>query len=420
MKKSIILIILVIIPILLSANHWELKEGLTIWGLPKNITFVNDQIGYFSAGSAVYKTQDGGDSWEIIWVSPCTLYSLFVLDQDIIYVGSDEGNIYKISDNGTTWSRIYNGTSRICGIYFIDEDVGFAVGRYGTAIRTANGGFDWTIMLDNYPYLNRKIKHVDNYTLIITGEETLMSNNYGYVWNYFGITVETEGFYSFDENNMWFGGYDYLYSYNPPIINPHYFGNLINPYNSTCAIEIDFINSQEGWFCTGTYQVPIGSGYIFHTTDGGQTWVEDDTDNTLHRRITGLCMINETKGFAGGYLEGSTFPYHGCIYEYVGDVNSQPDPEQSKIYLYQNHPNPFKNSTSIKFTLQNSSYTTVNIYNIKGELVRNVSSEWLDVGDHEVIWDGKDSFMNKVASGVYLYEVKSDENIQCKKLLVIN
>ena len=52
MKKWIILIILVSIPIILSANYWELKEGLTIWGLPKNITFANDQLGYFSAGSS--------------------------------------------------------------------------------------------------------------------------------------------------------------------------------------------------------------------------------------------------------------------------------------------------------------------------------------------------------------------------------
>jgi photosystem II stability/assembly factor-like uncharacterized protein len=420
MKKWIILLILVTIPITLFANHWELKEGLTIWGLPKNITFVNDQIGYFSAGSAVYYTHDCGDTWNIMWVSPSTIYALFVLDEEIVYVGSDTGKIYKITDNGTTWSRIYNGSSRIYSICFINEDVGFAVGRYGTGIKTTNGGSTWTDILYNYPLLNRRINFVSDNTLIITGEETLMTTNLGNSWYYFGISQETEGFYSFDANDMWLGGYDYVYHFDNANITSYYFGDLIDPYCSTCAVEIDFINDQEGWCCTDNYQTPEGSGYIFHTTNGGATWQEDDTANILHKRVTGLCMINENKGFAGGYYKGSAIPYCGCLYEYVEDVNVQPDPEASSIYLYQNYPNPFKDNTHIKFNLKNDSQVSVNVYNIKGEFVTNLTSDRFTRGSHEIIWDGKDNSKNRVLSGVYMYEIKTDKYVQQKKLLLIN
>jgi flagellar hook assembly protein FlgD len=94
--------------------------------------------------------------------------------------------------------------------------------------------------------------------------------------------------------------------------------------------------------------------------------------------------------------------------------------------LYQNHPNPFNPTTAIPFTVYGSQSmvhssirTTLEIYNIRGELVRTLINESRRPGRYEIVWNGKDDDGNQVASGVYFYQLKTDDYRQTKKMLLV-
>jgi len=76
-------------------------------------------------------------------------------------------------------------------------------------------------------------------------------------------------------------------------------------------------------------------------------------------------------------------------------------------------PNPFSSSTTISFFNTNPSKNAqIKIYNVKGQLVRNLPIVTSPSRSIEIIWDGKDENGNEVKSGVYFYtgippEIKS-------------
>ncbi len=99
-----------------------------------------------------------------------------------------------------------------------------------------------------------------------------------------------------------------------------------------------------------------------------------------------------------------------------------PVPAIPKLVVY---PNPFKNTTNIKYEIRNpkseidlnlstcySLLTTLNIYDASGRLVKNLQP------DNTVVWDGTDNQNNKLPSGVYLIEAKIDNNTIRQKVVI--
>ncbi len=87
--------------------------------------------------------------------------------------------------------------------------------------------------------------------------------------------------------------------------------------------------------------------------------------------------------------------------------------------LSQNYPNPFNPITNIRFQLPEASKVTLKIYNILGQEIKTVVSKNLDAGYHTVKWDGTNDFGLKVASGVYIYQVKAGSFIASKKMVFL-
>jgi hypothetical protein len=82
--------------------------------------------------------------------------------------------------------------------------------------------------------------------------------------------------------------------------------------------------------------------------------------------------------------------------------------------LYQNHPNPFNPSTTIKFALPISSNVKINVYNSLGQLVETLVDEEIESGYHEVKFDA-----SQLSSGVYLYQLKAGSFIETKKMILM-
>lgn len=87
--------------------------------------------------------------------------------------------------------------------------------------------------------------------------------------------------------------------------------------------------------------------------------------------------------------------------------------------LHQNYPNPFNPSTKIEFSLPRRTKVTLDIYNIAGRRVRGLVDEELSSGHWSIVWNGEDDNGVEVASGVYLYRLRTSEYTQTKKMVIV-
>ena len=105
---------------------------------------------------------------------------------------------------------------------------------------------------------------------------------------------------------------------------------------------------------------------------------------------------------------------------YTGTTEVDKDaPVAEEFTLYGNYPNPFNPSTKIRFATEKFSDVTVNIYSVLGEKVATAHDGELSSGTYDITWYGLDNNGNKVPSGVYFYEVRSDNRIQKGKMLLL-
>ncbi|MDD3536211.1 MAG: FG-GAP-like repeat-containing protein [Candidatus Cloacimonetes bacterium] len=83
------------------------------------------------------------------------------------------------------------------------------------------------------------------------------------------------------------------------------------------------------------------------------------------------------------------------------------------------YPNPFIQSTYIKFVLAKQSPISLRIYNLKGQLVADVYSGPLVKGSHSIVWDGKDNNGKSCNSGVYYCKIMTGCNAEVKKVILL-
>jgi len=90
-----------------------------------------------------------------------------------------------------------------------------------------------------------------------------------------------------------------------------------------------------------------------------------------------------------------------------------------ELTLSNNYPNPFNPVTSIRFGLPKDSKVTITIYSTTGERVVTLVDGRLSAGYHQVQWDGTNAAGIPVASGVYVYELKTGQQRLVKKMLLV-
>ena len=81
-------------------------------------------------------------------------------------------------------------------------------------------------------------------------------------------------------------------------------------------------------------------------------------------------------------------------------------------------PNPFNSSVNINLDINHDLDLAINIYDITGKLVWNTKL-FLQPGNHNILWNGKNNINQNVPSGTYLVEVSNDNLVKYKKLLLL-
>ena len=122
---------------------------------------------------------------------------------------------------------------------------------------------------------------------------------------------------------------------------------------------------------------------------------------------------------------GTTYFYKLADIDYNGEltmhgpVSVTVSPMPTEFVLEQNFPNPFNPATTINFALPEANEVTLAIYTTTGQLVRTLVRGQVSAGNHSVSWNALDDSGARVASGVYLYTLKTSSGVLQKKKLIL-
>lgn len=152
------------------------------------------------------------------------------------------------------------------------------------------------------------------------------------------------------------------------------------------------------------YRQPIGKGYIQAATVYD---VFNDANPDLFISIYG-----------NGNVPGNSTLWF--LSQNVSKIKTSINFRPKFFDLLQNYPNPFNGSTKIEFKLAERSKVDLTIYTFNGKEVRRlIMDQGMALGKHGVLWDGKNNNGKEVSSGIYLYVLSTDRNIQTKKLIYL-
>lgn len=205
------------------------------------------------------------------------------------------------------------------------------------------------------------------------------------------------------------GKYYYLNSSNQSIYafarNISSSNEIIIPIHNFSANEIQNPN----FFRTGFTGLPVGSYKLYDlvtNTESGFLTIASNGDINCSPSIT-------LKPLGSAILKADK----------LTDIN---DLEiSSSHYLSQNYPNPFNPSTTIQYSLNSPQFVTLKIYNILGQEIESLVSEYQSAGSYQVKWNPETSISKKVydefkyGSGVYFYQLRAGDFIMSKKMMLV-
>ena len=118
---------------------------------------------------------------------------------------------------------------------------------------------------------------------------------------------------------------------------------------------------------------------------------------------------------------GTTYILKGCVINGIvyGDttltsVNNISSEIPGGFKLYNNYPNPFNPSTTIKFDIPVRGNVSLSIYNNLGKEVSTLVNTDLSPGSYETFWDA-----SAFSSGVYFYRLETTGFTQTKRMMLI-
>ncbi len=101
----------------------------------------------------------------------------------------------------------------------------------------------------------------------------------------------------------------------------------------------------------------------------------------------------------------------------VGDTTPQVLPAGGFVGV---SPNPFNPRTEIEFVLTRPNLAQLNVYNLRGQLVRSLANGHLEAGTYTLVWDGTDDAGSRMGSGTYFARLRiGAEVMQVQKLTLV-
>ena len=109
------------------------------------------------------------------------------------------------------------------------------------------------------------------------------------------------------------------------------------------------------------------------------------------------------------------FEFRGALPTSIAGTQELPQ----SLVLLPNYPNPFNPETSITYILPDAGDVRLSVYNMLGQEIRILVDGRQVAGTHRVKWDGRNHSGTAVASGVYIYRIKTAQSSISRKMLLL-
>jgi len=402
------------------------------------ISVVNQNLIWVSGDNrSVYRSTNGGINWvaKNNGLPAGNITSVSAIDSLSCWIGTESGSIYKTSNGGVNWTMQFSLAGSFSdGIKMFDQNFGVyyadptGAGQPHQWRYTTNGGSNWLlspnapVALANEAGLLNAWDWIDtgkfwistgNFTPNITSARTFRSSN-GFAGNWIETTLtgtgNADGLYfsaiAFTDSTRGMtasngsgsamrkttdGGATWTVIANPPGAS-----NYI-PFNM-CGIK-DGSNTIFAFLYTTT-------SLCFKTTDFGTTWTQESLPTAVYLRQGQF--LSPTLGFAGG---GS-----GVFLRYGNPIGITLTNTEipSAYYLGQNYPNPFNPKTIINYKLPGTNIVSLKVFDVLGNEVATLVNEKQTAGSYSV-----DFYGNNLSSGIYFYNLRTEEFSETKQMMFI-
>jgi photosystem II stability/assembly factor-like uncharacterized protein len=282
----------------------------------ETLHFFNIDTGFVAGFENIYRTIDGGNTWDTIFVSNYNytdiLHSCFPTAEKGYAIGIggsdphkpyyDDNILIKTEDKGATWNLVDTFVNKLSSIFFLDEKTGFLGNEKGIVYKTTDGGLTWL--------------------------ESQVSN-----W---------------DKN----------------VVRSIQFVSEKNGFATGSPREITEGSESSNFFIT-------------KTIDGGETWLSYDT---LGIPLNCIYFLNDTLGFVSGDYElimktngeidqlPDNYPWH--LAHYLGINKNKLSSSCIKIY-----PNPTENKLSIENMNPDNPIKMLTLINSSGQTIKSIYTD---------------------------------------------
>ena len=87
--------------------------------------------------------------------------------------------------------------------------------------------------------------------------------------------------------------------------------------------------------------------------------------------------------------------------------------------LSNNYLNPFNSTATIHYKIPDNCMVNLTIYDTTGRVIKILRNEYQTAGNYVIQWQGDDHSGRPVSSGVYYYQLKTNDTIQTKKMMLL-
>ncbi|NLP12435.1 T9SS type A sorting domain-containing protein [bacterium] len=341
------------------------------------IRFFTPALGWATGISGIYRTEDGGDHWSLLTGSPQAMEAMSVVDEHTVWTAQSYNTICSSLDGGITWKRWINFEWNR-SIAFVDS----AHGWYsGNAIRkTVDGGASW---LDD-PLFKTNGEAATNGILFFVGAGDSL----------FGWSVGDGG--SILRTGK--AREDMLFT--PRHLSP-----------ASDALQKQGVLDLRWQACSGAekYRVQIAGDPAMRTL-ACDTLVRQPS--CLAGPFPGLDEVYwRVQASEAGHKSLWSFPWRLQISS-TSDVEKTAQPDI--FSLQQNYPNPFNPGTWIVYNLPVPGAVRLTVYDISGKEVACLVDGQQPAGEHKARFEAPG-----LASGIYLYHLKSGSGSVWRKMMLV-
>jgi photosystem II stability/assembly factor-like uncharacterized protein len=280
MNKKIILTIMVLsilisfIPTMAFArnwNGWMYQDPYPTSNTLLAVKFVTPQKGWVAgeAGTILY-TEDGGDTWEAQESgTEQFLSSIFFVNEKTGWAVGEMGIVIHTNDGGKSWATQAQTELFFLKVLFVNEQEGWAATHEGIH-HTTDGGKKWARRDTEITGTSANIFFINPKTgWVLAGGAVYSTMDGGEKWNKSALPRS-----------------DY------PVFGAP--GSVVSaPDMGGERGDVYFTDDRNGW-------AVVGFGLIFHTNDGGKTWVNQLHTGPLSYGLSRLAFIDQRRGCAGG------------------------------------------------------------------------------------------------------------------------